>query len=437
MHDLDSTTVSGTAKPAKPDKPWPTFPLYAHKSGRWAKKIRGTTHYFGPWRDPNGAHQRYLADKDDLEAGRRPSRASTGVTDALAVKQMVGLFLDSKEISVESGEMEKSTWKAYERLGKRVIHVFGANTVVESLGPDDFQRLRKDIQKTHKRLESITTAIAKIKAIFHWAANDQGYIDRLPRFGSSFKRPSKPDLDREREERGGRVFAAEQIRALVAAARPTLKAMILLGVNCGYGNTDCGKLPLSKLDLDGGWTTFARTKNAIRRRAKLWPETVEAIREVLKGRKAPADSQHAGRVFITKYRHQFRASAIGYEFEKLALKTGMTREAADFYDLRRTCASIGIQCNDDDAVRTIMGHKRVATDMLGVYNRLQVSDERLQAISEHIRAWLLPAKPKGKPKPEGKRKGKGKAPTASISVAAAAVQPAVPSEPAVSPTAAV
>ena len=417
MHVPNSTTFSSTAKPAKPDKPWPTFPLYAHKSGRWAKKIRGTTHYFGPWRDPNGAHQRYLADKDDLEAGRRPSRASAGVTDALAVKQMFGLFLDAKEISVESGEMEKSTWKAYERLSRRAIHVWGANISVETLGPEDFQRLRKDLQKTHKRLESITTAIAKIKAVFHWACNDQGYIDRLPRFGSAFKRPSKRDIDREREESGERTFTVEQIRALLAAARPTIKAMILLGVNCGYGNTDCGKLPLAKLDLDGGWATFARTKNAIRRRAKLWPETVEAIREVLKVRKAPADTQHAGRLFITKYCHSFRAGAIGYEFEKLALKIGMTRESADFYDLRRTCASIGIQCNDDDAVRTIMGHKRVATDMLGVYNRLQVSDERLKAVSDHIHAWLFPT-------------------TASTSAVATDAQQAAPSVPTGSQTAA-
>jgi len=42
----DSTTTS------RPAKPYPGFPLYAHKSGRWAKKSRGKTHFFGPWRDP-------------------------------------------------------------------------------------------------------------------------------------------------------------------------------------------------------------------------------------------------------------------------------------------------------------------------------------------------------------------------------------------------
>ena len=58
----------------RPAKPYPTFPLYAHGNGQWAKKIRGQTHFFGPWADPNGALERYHCERSDLEAGRRPRR---------------------------------------------------------------------------------------------------------------------------------------------------------------------------------------------------------------------------------------------------------------------------------------------------------------------------------------------------------------------------
>ena len=93
--------------------------------------------------------------------------------------------------------------------------------------------------------------------------------------------------------------------------------------------------------------------------------------------------------------------------------------------------SIGIQCNDDDAVRTVMGHKRGSSDMLGVYNRLQVSDERLRAVSDHIHDWLFPVKAKAK----GKAKTRAKK-AATSAPESGDGQPAAPSEPAESQPAA-
>ena len=44
----------------KPEKPYEGFPLFPHATGRWAKKIRGSFHYFGPPDDPDGALAKYL-----------------------------------------------------------------------------------------------------------------------------------------------------------------------------------------------------------------------------------------------------------------------------------------------------------------------------------------------------------------------------------------
>ena len=58
----------------KPEKPEPDFPLFAHASGQWAKKINGKVHYFGVWADATAARKRYVNERDALRAGVAPSR---------------------------------------------------------------------------------------------------------------------------------------------------------------------------------------------------------------------------------------------------------------------------------------------------------------------------------------------------------------------------
>lgn len=90
------------------------------------------------------------------------------------------------------------------------------------------------------------------------------------------------------------MFEASEIRAMVDGqtiegvgglefVKPTtvLRAMILLGVNRGYGNTDCGTLPLSALDLKNYWINYHRPKTGITWRNPLWSETVAALEQVM------------------------------------------------------------------------------------------------------------------------------------------------------------
>jgi len=63
-------------KKLKPAKPYPEFPLFAHASGQWCKKIKGKQWFFGVWVHPNTALQKYLDEIDEIQAGRDPRRSS-------------------------------------------------------------------------------------------------------------------------------------------------------------------------------------------------------------------------------------------------------------------------------------------------------------------------------------------------------------------------
>jgi integrase len=88
------------------------------------------------------------------------------------------------------------------------------------------------------------------------------------------------------------MFEAAEIRVMLAAAPAALKAMILLGINCGFGNTDVANLTVKNLDLKGGWCNYPRPKTGISRRCPLWPETVKAIKAALEPRRNRTDCRH-------------------------------------------------------------------------------------------------------------------------------------------------
>jgi len=56
----------------RPPKPRADFPLFAHQSGQWAKKVKGKLHYFGVWADPKAAEAKWERDKRACIAGSHP-----------------------------------------------------------------------------------------------------------------------------------------------------------------------------------------------------------------------------------------------------------------------------------------------------------------------------------------------------------------------------
>lgn len=394
-------------KRAKPDKPRANYPLFPHASGQWAKKVQNETHYFGVWADPVAAELEWLRQEPYLRSGKTPPPKDA--PPALTVMELANKFLSAKKHLVETGELSTRTFADYYTTAERLIDVFGKNHAVEALTADDFLRLRENVAKTRGPV-GLGNFINRARVIFNFAFAD-GLIEKPVRFGVQFKRPSKMILRKERHARGPKLFEPDEVRKMIDAAAVQLRAMILLAINAGMGNTDVAQIPLSAINLQTGWCDFPRPKTAIVRRCPLWSETVRALREAIAARPAPKLPDAVPLVFVTKYgrpwvRHIIHADeeegtltqssndAVALQFVKLLNKLGMKKDGRSFYSLRHTFATVAGESRDQVAVNALMGH--VDPSMAASY-REAISDDRLLVVTEFVRKWLPPSrKPKTK-----------------------------------------
>jgi integrase len=378
--------ISGISPRDKPAKPNPDFPLFAHATGRWAKKIRGKFHYFGHWENPDGALQLYQEQRDHLHAGRTPRNPNGSLT----VRDLANRFLTAKQHLADTGEITTRTFNDYYAFCERLGVCLGWDRLVDDLASDDFERLRAKVAKKWGPV-ALGNEIQRVRSVFKFAF-DSGLIDKPTRYGPMFKRPSKTTLRQVRHAKGERMFEPKQIRAMIDGAGVQLRAMLFLAINCGFGNSDVAKLPIAAFDMRRGWVKFPRPKTAIQRRCPLWPETIKAVREAIAARPAPRDRGDSGLVFITSQGRRWAKdtpdSPIAKETAKLLRKVKINRKGLGFYALRHVFETIGGETRDQVAVDALMGHDPAANDMARVY-RERISDERLKAVTDFVHDWLL------------------------------------------------
>lgn len=375
------------------------FPLWQRSDGRWCRKIKGRVHYFGT--DRQAALDEWLRVKDDLLAGRTPRPAGDGLT----VGELVNQFLNAKRKRIDSGELTVRSWADYQRAGLLLAAAFGKSRLVEDLAADDFDRFRAQLAKDRGPV-ALGNDIQRLRVIFKFAV-DNRLVSKPIGYGQNFAKPSRRVLRKARAERGSRIFEADELRQLIEAAPIPLKAMILLGINCGLGQSDVANLPKSAVDLDRGWLSYPRPKTGIDRRCKLWPETVQAIRDAIDVRPDPETTEDDALVFLTKYRRRWvrtsdkgvNVDGISQEFGKLLKASGINGQRG-FYCLRRGFETIGGDSRDQVAVNHTMGHADAS--MAAVY-RERIEDARLAAVVEHVRGWLWP-----RPEPKSRHKAAGK-----------------------------
>lgn len=364
-------TRTRSRQSAKPKKPYPDFPLFPHATKRWAKKIRGKLHYFGSWADGwEAALNKFQEERDDLYAGRKPRVQGEGAT----IKELVDRFLAWKKQQVETGELEAETLQDYTRACNQVAKVFDDWRLVSDLASDDFEKLRAKLAKT-RGPRALGNRIVSIRSLFKYAY-DAGLIPAPVRYGHAFAKPGRALVRKERAKNGPRMFTADEIRRIMEASGTELRAMILLGINAGYGNTDCSRLEPRHLNLQTGWADFPRPKTGIQRRAKLWPETVQAITAWL----AVHGAKDTAKVF------QRSNEGIVRDMAKLLPALEINgRKRLGFYSLRHTFLTVAEETRDFPAVQLVMGH---VDGSMSAHYRERIGDDRLEAVADHVRKWI-------------------------------------------------
>lgn len=306
----------------KPPKPYPTYPLFAHARGYWAKKIDKKQISFGPWAWPN--EEQYVASwKSALETYQKfledvaHGRSVEERPDSATVKLLSDAYLTHQHNQMEKNAIRPIHFQSVKSGVERFRNQIGRETTLAYLEKDGVPLLRTWLNglDIDYGWHAYNRHVAIIRAMFKWAAHPVDGILKRP-FHLLPLLVKKGDLLRRREvkakvvERGAHCYTPAELWAMIHAGNIHYTAMALLGYFCAYGNEDCSQLtfehvnfdPDPALQLPAGWGVihFPRPKTEIERAAAIPPIVCEAIRASIAVRPKPRLEKWAKRVFITK-----------------------------------------------------------------------------------------------------------------------------------------
>lgn len=373
------------------------FPLSIHKgTGYWCKKVKGRVYYFGKVSDdPDciAAAEQWEKEKDDLKAGRLPREKDP---DALTVADLVNEFLTHQEERMDKGEIAARTFQSLHATCANIVKALGKNRAVMDLTPNDFGKLKSKLSKSRKAV-ALRNEMQRCKSIFRYGYVN-GLVDSAPKYGTKFDKPNLKQVRKgkreHRQKYGDRMFEAEEILQILSEAKQPLRAMVLLAINCGMGQSDLANLPLSSVDLEAGLIDFPRPKTEADRICPLWEETVQSIREWIPQRPKSNKRDDRDLLFVTRFGNKFVKTGkggvpidgVGQEFSKLLKELKLERPGRAFYALRHSFRTVADEILDPPAINLIMGH--TDNSMSGFY-RERIGEDRLRRVVDHVHDWVF------------------------------------------------
>lgn len=376
--------------------------LFAHRNGQWAKKIRGRMCYFGVISDPAAALARYQAEGPGLHRGDGLEHSRACADGSLSVEHAVNAWLAWQLSRVETGDLTPATFRDYRMVGQWIGDSVGWSTACGTLTPGVWSAARAELGRRYATPGTVRKFVLLTRAWAKWAERLVAPID----LGRDWTGPSQRAMRlRKAEQRASRprLVSDHDLRHLLIGCRNhQLRAMIWLGINCGFGQTDCATLDIAALQRDGqgrlSCIAGVRRKTGVDRICPLWPETAASLDRIIAGRSS-------GPVFVTRCGKpwvRMRDAGGGNLTAIDSVSTVLRKEAARlglaglrFYSLRHTFRTVADSLRDQRAIDVIMGHAGGGSAgdwrpsaISGAYVE-SVEMGRLRAVSECVRRWLL------------------------------------------------
>lgn len=382
---LGETQMSAEDSTLDDSKKTPKFWLH-RASGNLALKRKGRTYYFG--KDPALAASHYRRYQGVIESGQTVPSINEVDDSYYSIADICNLFLMAQKKRVAEKTLSNRSFVDYKKTCEMFIEHVGRERDVDTLNAQDFSSYR-DMIAGRRNLIGVGNEVTRVKTIFKWAFESE-YLVKPIRFGPEFKRPPNKAVRRHRREKGPQLFTAKQVNMLLDEVGLHLHAMVLLGINAGLKNADIGQFPVN-IDFSSGFIDYPRPKTEVDRRFPLWPETREALERSLSRRPEPQDGFE--RLFFLTHEGKPWTVPDSTKFDLVSQRTTQALQRLRIHEpgmsfswLRPTFRTRADEVKDQPAANFIMGH---ADNSMAAIYRQEISDERLVAVTEHVRKWLF------------------------------------------------
>ena len=286
-----------------------------------------------------GRRRIYLG-ADSGEALEKYHRMSLGLAEPetparqvpLTAKELANRFLAAQQANWRSPE---TTLRSYRDWIGRFLKDH-PKLRIQDFTVEMFAAWKISLRQRDYSGESINHYLSAVRSMFVFA-EETGVLDKSPRL-KRVKNESPKDVGAKEKP----LYTPEQISSLLGQADVQLRAMLLLGLNCGFGPKDLQDLTWDHILADR--ISLPRSKTGVSQTFLLWPETQQALGNVRAKRaelierleRRGRERSDGGHVFVTRFWKLWNKDSIAEQFRKLCDKAGVP--CYGLYRLRH-CAS--------------------------------------------------------------------------------------------------